>query len=116
MLTKEISDTEKEIENQAELLTCLDCLDNYGYSREETLADFYFEWRDLKAKLSTLKFAQAKFNRFVGRLKEKDFIMSILKDCVTIDEEEGMKFICIDEVRQKIDELSSKQEEISKWK
>jgi len=77
MLTKEISEVEKEIE---ELLTSLD---NYGYSREETLADLekgfetevseecYFKWKELRIKLSTLKSCQAKFDRFMKDLKER---------------------------------------------
>lgn len=41
----------------------------------------------------------------VRLLKEKDFIMSILAEDVTMDEEERMKFIDVEGVRNKIDKI-----------
>jgi hypothetical protein len=108
MLTKEISEVEKE---RNVFIDQIKLVENWS---EEEIVCFlrknFEKFVELETKLSTLKSAQQKFDKFVSNLKEKDFIMSILNDCVTVDEEEGMKFICVDEVRKKIDELSSKQE------
>ncbi len=49
------------------------------------------------------KEAEKSIKEMIERLKDKDFIMSILQEDVTIDVEEGMKFIDIDGVRNKID-------------
>jgi len=48
------------------------------------------------------------FDDFVKELKDKNFIMSILNDCVTVDTEEELKFICVADVQKKIDELADK--------
>ena len=48
------------------------------------------------------------FDDFVKELKDKDFIMSILNDCVTVDTGEEMKFICVADVQKKIDKLAEK--------
>ena len=59
----------------------------------------------LRIKLETLKLCQEiqdeKEKKIIEQFSKKDFIMSILNDCVTVDVEEGMKFICIDDVREK---------------
>ena len=56
-----------------------------------------------QAKLSILTEYDKSIKEMIERLKDKDFIMSILQEDVTIDVEEGMKFIDIDGVRNKID-------------
>ena len=65
----------------------------------------------LKCKEQTRKDVIEEFSK---KLKERDFILSILDEEVSIDTEEEVKFICIDEVRNKIDkikkELKGKEE------
>ena len=60
--------------------------------------------RSFNAGISEGK-AQA-INEFKENLKSKEFIMSILKDNVIIDEETKMKFICIADVQAKIEKTA----------
>ena len=90
MLTKEISEVEKEIE------------DNLNYIKENEGGRRNLNWvtiklkrnNELEIKLSTLKSAQAKFNKFEGEIKQK--VLTNWKG-----QNEFIDFI---------DELSSKQE------
>jgi len=97
MLTKEIADIEKEIEKrnlknrQKAIELGLEPLDDNGW--DDTI--------ELEAKLSTLKSAQQKFNGFVEDLKTDSEI-----DGLDLEYRPHKKrFI------ERIDELSSKQEE-----
>jgi len=87
MLTKEISDVEKELELEFESKYPLDSLDYI--KRKDKLIH-------LRAKLSTLKSAQAKFDKFKEDIKKET------REWLSIEE--------FDSWCRKIDELSSKQE------
>lgn len=43
---------------------------------------------------------------FIKRLKDKNFIMDILAECIEIDKDNNMKFIDISKFRKKIDKLA----------
>jgi hypothetical protein len=112
MLTKEISEVEKELELEFESKYPLDSLDYI--KRKDKLIH-------LRAKLSTLKSAQAKFDKFMEDLKEiklvnpLDFAEKYFNECKE-KEQKGFfysDFVMAirDEILKRIDELSSKQEE-----
>jgi hypothetical protein len=92
MLTKEISEVEKELEKEFKML-------NEGYGSHEAR---YMNIDLLRAKLSTLKSAQAKFNRFVE--EELEFLKSLPTQSGKSSKYQR------DRVLKRIDELSSKQE------
>jgi hypothetical protein len=99
MLTKEISEVEKEIEQEFKML-------NEGYGSHEA--------RDrnidlLRAKLSTLKSAQAKFDKFVEDLKASAVTPYMTVQIMESQPKEKFKLKCFVDT-DLIDELSSKQE------
>jgi hypothetical protein len=109
MLTKEISEVEKEIKiadsfnkyitptskEKEEFLKC--SVDLYDYKSLTQIRQLVLE-----EKLSTLKFAQQKFDKFV---EEEIALLDEIRRCMGC---EGCRQI----IKKRIDELSSKQEEI----
>jgi hypothetical protein len=109
MLTKEISEVEKELELEFESKYPLDSLDYI--KRKDKLIH-------LRAKLSTLKSAQAKFDKLKQKIEEITS-WTCYCNCVTFDNKKCRRCgsspnygeIDYDEMIKLLDELSSKQEE-----
>jgi hypothetical protein len=99
MLTKEISEVEKEIERFKDMRIYAD---DENINEEEYLLM-------QSEKLSTLKSAQAKFDKFVEDLKER-FVEGLYKEWGNewLGNKHEKMFILMEKI---IDELSSKQEE-----
>jgi hypothetical protein len=101
MLNKEISEVEKELELEFESKYPLESLDYI--KRKDKLIH-------LRAKLSTLKSAQAKFDKFVEDL---DILFEKEKEYFRKTEAEMNKAILyyLADIKERIDKLSSKREE-----
>jgi len=112
MLTKEISEVKKEIEEYKKAETLKESCKDYFYKKfKDNWEDEFYkqhlkniesecDYLDFKKKLSTLKSAQQKFNGFVEDLKTDSEI-----DGLDLEYRPHKKrFI------ERIDELSSKQE------
>jgi hypothetical protein len=108
MFEKEISEVEKELK--------------YLWDEKRNI-NRKFEWNDVlkridicQAKLSTLKFAQAKFDKFVDNeiKKDKDILYELSRVEALIEHQFPESDFPLDTakilVRERIDELSSKQE------
>jgi chromosome segregation ATPase len=107
MLTKEISEVEKEIESKEKRLRGLKAISDGGAFNKHQIQEMKCRIRELQAKLSTLKSAQAKFDKFVEDLKKELDLYQ--KDCMY----QNHYRYCVaklNAVRKIIDELSSKQE------
>ena len=101
MLTKEISEVEKEI------VTWKEARFKYKSTTEDRhKAEIRLD--ELMEKLSTLKSAQAKFDKFVGDLK-KNFVEGLYKEWGNewLGNKHEKMFILLERI---IDELSSQEE------
>jgi hypothetical protein len=98
MLTKEISDVEKELELEFESKYPLDGLDHI--KRKDKLIH-------LRAKLSTLKYCQAKFDKFKQEVKK--LLIQHTNLCIKQNKVEIAGYLS--GFHTEFDKLSSKQEE-----